>query len=65
MMPKHQVRFGGGLVEKGRDDTSPSAYPTNLVQSGRDESVAEFRRRVPCLRSAGFFDEIEELGGDD
>jgi hypothetical protein len=29
------------------------------------ESFALFRRRVPCLRSAGFFDEIEERGEND
>jgi len=28
MMRKHHVRFGGRLVEKGQDDTSPSAYLT-------------------------------------
>ena len=36
-----------------------------ILQRSRVESVAEFRRRVPSVHSAGFFDEKRELGAAD
>jgi hypothetical protein len=46
MMPKHQVRFGGGRRKRGRKATAPTAHPTCVVLvscdhpcSGRSHSV--------------------------
>jgi len=40
------------------------AATDHFVERLRYESVAEFRRRVPSIDSAGFFEKIEEVRGE-
>ena len=44
-----------------RVDLSSSRCCFEFCKALPQESFAEFRRRVPCVHSAGFFDESEEL----